>query len=236
MICPPNRGWSILTCARCIPLAAGNFGMGNISMFYGQDYSLGGTREEIDASIDRFLAATVAFGHPGYLVGDGGFQNTLRSYYMLQQLQSRYCLAEAEEILYADAEGRLHDVSSAVASGVYRRSQIVTRYSDGTVTAVNGSLTERMQVEAFGRLLDLPPNGYVGWTADGQVEVVSDDAAGHRTDYAVSPAYIYMDARGIFTRFGKGRGRRALYLSQERTRRMGDHSLRGSHMRLCHQR
>ena len=203
----PTEPWLVdFDLRKMHPLAAGNFGMGNISMFYGQDYSLGGTREEIDASIDRFLAATVAFGHPGYLVGDGGFQNTLRSYYMLQQLQSRYCLAEAEEILYADAEGRLHDVSSAVASGVYRRSQIVTRYSDDTVTAVNGSLTERMQVEAFGRLLDLPPNGYVGWTADGQVEVVSDDAAGHRTDYAVSPAYIYMDARGIFTRFEKAAG------------------------------
>jgi len=33
------------------------------------------------------LAATVAFGHSGFLVMEGGMGNALRSYYMLQQLQ-----------------------------------------------------------------------------------------------------------------------------------------------------
>ncbi|MGI6609054.1 MAG: hypothetical protein ACOX4G_00845 [Limnochordia bacterium] len=202
----PTQPWLVDFDLRKMHPLAGNFGMGSISMFYGQDYSLGDTPEQMDASIDRFLAATIAFGHPGFLVGDGGFQNTLRSYHMLQQLHSRYCLAEAEHILYADAMGQLHDVSSAVASGIYRRSQIVTRYSDGTVTVVNGSPTERMRVNAFNRELDLPPNGYAGWSADGAIDVISDDAVGHRADYAATPAYLYVDARGTFTRFAKAAG------------------------------
>ncbi|HUS80613.1 MAG TPA: hypothetical protein VM283_05045, partial [Armatimonadota bacterium] len=180
-----------------------NFGMGATSMFYGRDTSLGRTRQEIDASIDRFLAATVAFGHPGFLVGDGGFQNALRSYYMLQQLHSRYCLADAAEILYADAAGKLHDTTAAVANGCYQRSQVVTRYDDGTVTAVNGDQTERMRVQAFGHEADLPPNGYAGWTSDRQVEVISGDEPGHRCDYAVTPAYLYADGRGSFTRLAR---------------------------------
>ncbi len=180
-----------------------NFGMGNLGMFYGRHTSLGSTRKEIDASIDRFLAATVAFGHPGFLIFEGGFHNALRSYYMLQQLHSRYTQAPAVEIRYVDAQGRLHDTTSAVAHGIYKRSQIVTRYANGCITAVNGNPRERMVCEAYGRKIDLPPNGYMGWTEDGQIEVISSDPKGHRCDYAATPAYIYIDGRGRFMRFPK---------------------------------
>ncbi|MCD6351396.1 MAG: hypothetical protein J7M26_04660, partial [Armatimonadetes bacterium] len=180
-----------------------NFGMGNPSMFYGRHHSPGRTREEQDAYVDRFLAATVAFGHPGFLVMQGGLQNALRSYYMLQQLHSRYCLSSVDEIRYATADGKLLDTTAAVATGAYKRSQIVTRYEDGCITAVNGNQQERMVVEAYGRKLDLPPNGYAGWTEDGAIEVISADPGGHRCDYAATPAYIYVDGRGKFMRFPK---------------------------------
>lgn len=186
-----------------------NFGMGNPGMFYGRGNGPKGTATEANAWADRFLAATVAFGHPGFLMYEGGEQNALRSYYMLQQLQSRYCLAEATDIRYADKNGRLVDTSTAVASGVYRRSQVVTRYANGCVTVVNGNPTERMKVAAYGRRLDLPPNGYAGWTEDGGIEVLSSDGHGpvrHRTDYAVTPAYLYVDGRGRFTRFARAAG------------------------------
>jgi hypothetical protein len=183
-----------------------NFGMGNPDMFYASVPQPQGTQAERDAWIDRFLAATVAFGHPGFLVFEGGYQNALRSYYMLQQLHSRYCLSNPVEIRYADGRGRLLETSAAVAGGDYRRSQIVTRYADGTVTVVNGSKTERMSVKVYGRALNLPPNGYAGWTQDGQIEVLSSDPDGHRCDYAVTPAYLYVDGRGRFVRFPKAAG------------------------------
>ncbi len=179
-----------------------NFGMGNPGMFFANDKHA----MEEEGWFDRFLAATVAFGHPGFLTYEGGLPHALKSYYMLQQLHSRYCLASASDIRYADAEGKLLDTSAAVASGAYRRSQIVTRYSDGTITAANGSKTERMKVQAYGRDLDLPPNGYAGWTEDGQIEVLSSDPRGHRCDYAATPAYLFIDGRGQFVRFPKAAG------------------------------
>jgi hypothetical protein len=183
-----------------------NFGMGNPGMFYGRKYDYGETAAEVDANLDRFCAATVAFGHPGFLTSTGGLRRSLRSYFMLQQLHARYCLAGAESILYADADGALYDTTSAVATGAYKRSQLATRYDDGTVTVVNGSRTERMRVNAYGRDMDLPPNGYAGWTADGEIEVISSDALGHRCDYAVTPDHIFVDGRDVFTRFEKAAG------------------------------
>jgi hypothetical protein len=183
-----------------------NFGMGNLEMFYANVPQPRATPEERDAEIDRFLAATVAFGHPGFLVMEGGMGNALRSYYMLQQLHSRYCLTNAVEIRYADADGALLDTSRAVASGVYQRSQVITRYADGTITAANGSKTERLKTGVFGHNLDLPPNGYAGGTADGAIEVLSGDRRGQRCDYAATPPYLYVDGRGHFVRFAKAAG------------------------------
>ena len=171
-----------------------NFGMGNPGMFF---------VDAADRPLDRFLAATVAFGHPGFLCYDYGMPGALRSYYMLQQLHSRYTLASATEIRYADAAGHLYNSTEAVANGVYTRSQIVTRYSDGTVTAANGNPKDRMVVSAYGRLINLPPDGYTGWTADGSIDVNGGDIQGRRVDYAATPAYIYVDGRGHFTRFPK---------------------------------
>ena len=70
-----------------------NFGIGTPDMFYAGSFPPQDTPEHRDATVDRFLAATVAFGHPGFLVFDGGVKHALRSYYMLQQLHSRYCLS-----------------------------------------------------------------------------------------------------------------------------------------------
>lgn len=204
----PVNPWLVDFDLRKMHDLACNFGMGAPSMFYSSGESPGRAREEADAWMDRFLAATVAFGHPGFLAYEGGLQNALRSYYMLQQLHSRYCLSSAVEIRYADATGKLLATSAAVASGAYRRSQIATRYANGCITVVNGNPKERMVVEAYGRKLNLPPNGYAGWTADGAFEVLSSDkrgagAAGHRCDYAATPAYVYVDGRGNFMRFPK---------------------------------
>ncbi len=183
-----------------------NFGMGNMDMFYANKPQPRETQAQRDAELDRFLAATVAFGHPGFLVMEGGMANGLRSYYMLQQLHSRYGLTNAAEIRYVNADSQLLDTSHAVASGAYARSQVVTRYADGTVTAANGSKSERLQCQAFGRTLDLPPNGYAGWTADGSIEVISGDSTGERSDYAATPAYIYIDGRGKFVRHQRAAG------------------------------
>lgn len=178
-----------------------NFGMGNLEMFFGRKASLGNTPREMDESIDRFLAATVAFGHPGFLVFAGGYGNTLRSYYLIQQLHERYTMAPVTSIQYLDASGAWLDTSAAVASGAFARNQIVTCYGNGVVTVVNGSESERLRSTVFGRRVSLPPNGYMGWCEDGTVSVFSGERDGHRADLAVTPKYTYVDGRGAFTRF-----------------------------------
>ena len=183
-----------------------NFGMGNTGMFYGDHHPMGNTKEERDNYVDRFLAATVAFGHTGFLVFEGGIHNALRSYYMLQQIHSSYALSSVKEIRYADADGNLLDTSTAIANDAYKRSQIVTRYANGCITVVNGNPTEFMTVNAYGKKLNLPPNGYAGWTENGSIQVISSLQNGHRFDYAVTPAYVYIDGRGNPVKFEKAAG------------------------------
>ena len=175
-----------------------NFGMGSPDMFYpGQSEP-----KDPDVARDRFLAATVAFGHPGFLVH--GRDGELRSYYMLQALASLYTQASAEAIRYVGPNGETFDTSAALANDTFRRSQLVTRYANGCVTAVNGSLSERLKTQVDGTALDLPPNGYWGRGSNGVVRVFSGEVNGRRADLSFSPGYTYVDGRGTFVRFPEG--------------------------------
>ena len=74
--------------------------------------------------------------------------------------------------------------------------------TDTSTVTIDPSLLD----DAFGRALDLPPNGWCGWTKDGAVEVSAADCAGSRADYADTPAYLYLDGRGRPARFPKAAG------------------------------
>ncbi|MEW6355493.1 MAG: hypothetical protein AB1696_04145 [Planctomycetota bacterium] len=174
-----------------------NFGMGNIGMFYGREEGLGGSPEEQEHRLDRFLAATIAFGHTGFFVREGGWRNAARSYYLLQQLHKNYAEEAATDIRYADAKGDLLETSAAVATDAYKRSQVVTKYSNGLMVWVNGNETETWQTpNAL-----LPPNGFYAKSGDGKLMVFSALKDGRRADYCESPAYTYVDGRGTFARF-----------------------------------
>ncbi|GAB4136228.1 MAG: hypothetical protein Kow0040_22130 [Thermogutta sp.] len=175
-----------------------NFGMGNPGMFFG-NAGLGKTAEERETRLDRFLAATLAFGHTGFLVLDGGIPTAARSYFNLQQVHAAYAQAVAEDIRYADRDGKLLDSSTAVATGAFERSQIRTRYSNGLTVSVNGHPKEDWEVDG----MVLPPNGWLARSDDGQLLAYSALAEGRRVDYVDSPAYVYADGRGRFTRFPK---------------------------------
>jgi len=176
-----------------------NFGMGNLGMFYGRGEGLGRTSEERDARLDRFLAATLAFGHTGFLVMEGGMPNAVRSYFTVQQIHARYAQETAVSIRYADAQGRLLDSSAAVATGAFQRSQIATEYSNGLKVLVNGHPTETWQTpEAV-----LPPNGWFAEDRKAPLSASSGLVDGHRVDYVDAPEYIYADGRGRLMRFAK---------------------------------
>ena len=176
-----------------------NFGMGSIWMFFGKS-NLPESEKEFDAAIDRFLAATVAFGHSGFLVMSRGYKYSLRSYYMLQQLQKYYNNSTVSEINYAAQNGKLYPSSLAIANGSYLRSQVVVRYANGCNVVVNGNNKLWMKTRYRGQSINLSPNGYMAWTDDGKLRVASRLEQGERFDYADTPAYIFIDGRGKFTR------------------------------------
>lgn len=197
----PTQPWLVDFDLRKMHELECNFGMGNHDMFYGERSGFV-VHEGVDFAVDRFLAATLAFGHPGFLVSDGGRRLRMRGYFMLQQLHSRYTQASVDTIGYVDEDGRIYNTSQALANKVFERSQLVIRYKDGTRLVVNGNWTQRMKVEFGGRKFDLPPNGYAGWTEDGAIDVFSGEQNGLRCDYAVTPTSIYLDSRdACFQRF-----------------------------------
>ncbi len=196
----PENPWLVDFDLRKLHPLCCNFGMGYPFMFFSYQQWRDFTPEEREAQFDRFLAATLAFGHTGFLIRAGGMTNTVRSYFNLQQVHARYAQEIATDIHYADERGKLLDTSAAVATGAYRRSQIVTTYSNGLKVVVNGHPTETWKTPDG----ELPPNGwFAADTRDGKLVAWSKLIDGHRADYVDSPVYIYADGRGRFTRFDK---------------------------------
>ena len=201
-----------------------DFGMGSLSMFspprsnLERMYYQPGAPKGRDELIDRFIAATIAFGHSGFLVCDGcwdppnafgpaygrptrpvwrerGFPAEMyRSYFMVQALAAAYTASEAVSVRYAGADGRLRTASEAIVDGSIARNAVVARYANGTVTVVNGSDSATLDVVVDGRRLVLGPNGFAGW-GDG-VEVLSTDVGGRRVHEAEGPEYAYREVEG----------------------------------------
>ena len=156
--------------------------------------------EKIDESIDHFIAATIAYGHIGWLVEEQhGIQRTCRSYYMLQALQKRYALQAPLVIRYADLNGNWYSVSKAIASDVIKLSRLNVRYQNGLDIYINGS-PGIWALKIRGKTVELPPWGWYarhkGFT---EFSALID---GRRADYVESPEYRYLDGRGIRANLG----------------------------------
>ncbi|MBP7053541.1 MAG: hypothetical protein KBE65_21230 [Phycisphaerae bacterium] len=151
--------------------------------------------ENIVTSIDQFLAATIAYGHIGWLVEEAhGIRQTCRSYYMLQPLQSRYAMLKPQEIRYGTDHG-LVSSSEAFRSGDWRKSKIFIHYPNGLRVWVNGNTSESWRVPEVSQ--DLPPFGWLALGTDGFIEC-SASLEGGRYDRASSPECIFLDGRGVW--------------------------------------
>jgi hypothetical protein len=183
--------------------------------------------ENLDRAIDRFLLYTLAYGHIGWLVEEEhGLARACRSYYMLQQVQTRYGLKAPTRIAYWDG-AKLCTVSEAIMRDLPRtRRQIFVEYPGGLQLWLNDhpsenwtvrvgagvSLTpslspsegERVPKAGEGVLQSeeviLPPAGWAAFTKEGELFSYSALHGTNRVDYLRSPVYIYLDGRG--QRFG----------------------------------
>ncbi len=152
--------------------------------------------ENIVRSIDQFLAATIAYGHIGWLVEEAhGMRQTCRSYYMLQQLQSRYLMEPVAEIRYGTGS-RLAGSSEALRTGAWKQNRLYLKYANGLQVWVNGNEQTAWTVAHAGRKYTLPPFGWLA--AQGRDFVTASALAddGKRFDRLASPDCVFVDGRG----------------------------------------
>jgi hypothetical protein len=155
--------------------------------------------ENLDRAIDRFLLNTLAYGHIGWLVEEEhGIERTCRSYYMLQQVQSRYGLKAPQRVAYWTGT-ELVNVSEAIIQDLPRnRRQMYVEYPGGLRLWLNDHPTEnwcptRSEVT-------LPPAGWLASTQNRELLSYSG-ATGtgtNRVDYLRSASYTYLDGRGTW--------------------------------------
>lgn len=184
---------------RLHPLA-NNFGMGYPSMFYSSEES---PKDKVFAN-DRFLAATIAFGHVGYFM-TGNVDNEEQGYWMVQPIAEHYAQADVAKIRYADEQGRFLPTSVAIATGAYARSQVEVSYLDGTHVVVNGSAEgDWLSVDYDHGRMAIPANGWYAISGDRNVVSASLWRDGGRADACISPKAFYMDGRGKMFDSGHG--------------------------------
>jgi hypothetical protein len=156
--------------------------------------------ENIVSSIDQFIAATIAYGHIGWLVEEQhGIRQACRSYYMLQALQSRYVMVKPDEIKYGGDDGLL-SASEAFLSGQWKQSRLHIRYPNSLQIWVNGNGERPWTVTHQGTTHVLPPYGWLAIQPDGFYEC-SELADGKRYDRVSSPEYVFLDGRGTVRTF-----------------------------------
>jgi hypothetical protein len=154
------------------------------------------------AHLDRYLAATLAFGHAGLLpeVQEWGLAAAVKTYYLLHRLQPHYLGVPVAAILYHHG-GNLLETNEALISGAYEHSQLQITYAGGLQLWVNGSWQDPWTVTAQGASYVLPPASFVA-VAPGGVLVYSADAGNGRMDWACCPDFLYCDTRGTRANLG----------------------------------
>lgn len=157
--------------------------------------------ENIDRSIDQFIATTIAYGHIGWLVEElHGIQRTCRSYYMLQQLQKRYAMRRPVLIEYVHEKRGALSASQAITEGLMQDSALHVLYDGGLHVFVNPTGKD---IRLDKRIV-LPAWGWWAYQSGSEsFEEVSGlvEGVGHRIDYVESPEYAYLDGRGQPTEY-----------------------------------
>lgn len=193
-----------------------DFGMGMPSMFYEGSTDWRKESDFHSPFFDRFVAATIAYGHIGYLAAEWGFAGTLKSYFLLQQLQRLYATDTVAEIEY-DRQGKLVSTSEAVASDAYKNGRVFVRYTRGLQVFVNYNEESDWAIRLDGEMHVLPPFGF--YATDGRRFVeYSKMVGGKRVEFVNSPEYVYIDTRGAFVRLPEMAARGAVVFKKENER------------------
>ena len=157
------------------------------------------TKENIEKSIDQFIAATIAYGHMGWLVEEKhGMRQTCRSYYMLQQLQSRYIMQKPLSIRYGSGDATISS-SEAFLNDCWKDGRLQVQYDNGLTVWVNGNADKPWTVQHQQVKYTLPAFGWLA-AQDGFItgSILQD---GKRFDRVSSSVYLFLDGRGTYREF-----------------------------------
>ena len=153
-------------------------GVGTITDFFGSEVPA----DEMNSRsswLDRYLATTIAYGHAACLPDqdDWGLPAQVKTYYLLQKLQTLYLGVEVKSILYHHG-GNLIEPTEALVSGAYENSQVQVEYINGLTIHVNGSWEQDWTVEHAGTSYRLPPASFLAYGPDDFLVFSADDGEG----------------------------------------------------------
>jgi hypothetical protein len=170
-------------------------GMGTIEQYLGTDIP-DTERHSRSAHLDRYIAATLAFGHAALLTDPTkwGMASAIKVYCMLLPLQNYYLGVPVSSIRYHH-EGNLLETGEAIFSGSYQQSQVEITYTNGFQVFANGSWELDWEIEVAEKTYRLPPAAFLARSPDGVLAYSADDGQG-RVDYARCPDYLFFDTRG----------------------------------------
>ena len=176
-------------------------GVGTIDQYFGgavpQD-----EKHSRSTYLDRFIAATAAFGHAGLIPDqlEWGTATTIKTYFMLQELQKHYIRVPVQSIEYCH-NGQFLSTNDALLSDGLSAGQIRIGYQNGLQIHANLSWEQTWTVEREDQTYALPPGSFCAWNDDGLL-VYSADTGSGRIDFARCDTYLYVDTRGQALSFG----------------------------------
>ena len=152
--------------------------------------------------LDRYLAATAAFGHACLLPDqlEWGIASTVKSYYMLRELQKHYLRVPVRSIAYCHNDQFL-ETNDALLSGAFAQGQVRVTYDNGLEVYANLGWEQPWTVHRSDVAYHIPPGSFCAWQ-DSSLLVYSADAGLGHIDYVSCADYLFVDTRGQRGQFG----------------------------------
>ena len=158
--------------------------------------------------LDKYLAITIANGNIGHLYGVWSGKPTadikpmtLKSYYMIKQLQALYAGIAPEKILYHH-KGKMLSAEEVIAGQLLGHNQLYIKYVNGTEVYVNANEKEPWTISIGKQNIKLPPYGYYAVSKDKKSVTYSIEVDNRRVDFSQGAEYIYADGNGKIYDFG----------------------------------
>ncbi|MBI2503553.1 MAG: hypothetical protein HYW07_10030 [Candidatus Latescibacteria bacterium] len=176
-------------------------GLGSLEQFFGGRIPAD-QKHSRSPYLDRYLAATLAFGHAACLpdIGEWGLAAALKTYFLIQPLQDYYLGAQVESIHYHH-NGNFLELTEALISGAHEHSQLRIAYRTGFQLYVNGGWQQHWTVQQGDQSFSLPPASFLACGPQGVLAYSAEMGSG-RLDCYQGPDYLYVDTRGARRNLG----------------------------------